>query len=213
LHGVAVANDAGVATVTITPPITEGEYVDIVVTKNQYIPYIAQIPIAILPQFCEMPLNLEGDVEECDATIGWKEPKNIDGKLLGYNIYRDEEKINEELLIEPEFTDKDLENGTYAYQVSAVYEHCDESELTEAIIVVIDCQNINCNKPVNMSVEPGICIAIITWNEPENINGKLLGYNIYRNEEKINGRKMCFVFENRLFLYKPDMFKIAWQGQ
>lgn len=42
--------------------------------------------------------------------------------LLGYNVYRDGVKINNELVTEPTYTDLDLGNNTYNYNVTAVYE-------------------------------------------------------------------------------------------
>ena len=42
--------------------------------------------------------------------------------LLGYNVYRDGAKINNELVTEPTYTDLDLGNNTYNYNVTAVYE-------------------------------------------------------------------------------------------
>ncbi|MDR0294603.1 MAG: C25 family cysteine peptidase, partial [Prevotellaceae bacterium] len=48
LHGVAVADASGIANVSLDPPIISGGDVDIVVTRNQYRPYIVQIPAAAL---------------------------------------------------------------------------------------------------------------------------------------------------------------------
>jgi hypothetical protein len=89
------------------------------------------------PQFCEKPVELSGVDDGKAAVITWKKPANIDGTLFGYNLYRDEEKINEEYLLELEYRDEELANGTYTYKVSAAYEHCVESELTEGVSVTI----------------------------------------------------------------------------
>jgi len=48
LLGVALADETGIANVTLTPPVTETGNIDIVVTRNQYIPYITQIPVTTL---------------------------------------------------------------------------------------------------------------------------------------------------------------------
>ncbi|MCL2167935.1 MAG: C25 family cysteine peptidase [Lentimicrobiaceae bacterium] len=90
------------------------------------------------PEFCEPPVELAGIDEEANAILTWNTPENIDGELLGYNIYRDEVKINTEILEDTEYTDENLENGTYIYKVSAIYKHCEESELTEGVSVTID---------------------------------------------------------------------------
>jgi hypothetical protein len=90
-----------------------------------------------LPELCEKPVSLSGDSIENTASIKWQIPENIDGELLGYNIYRDEKKLNEQPIEDTEYLDENLEDGTYIYKVSAVYEHCDESELTDGVTVVI----------------------------------------------------------------------------
>ncbi|MCL2597894.1 MAG: C25 family cysteine peptidase, partial [Paludibacter sp.] len=46
LYGTAVTDETGVANVTLNPAITTPGDVDIVVTRNQYIPYITQVPAA-----------------------------------------------------------------------------------------------------------------------------------------------------------------------
>ena len=43
-------------------------------------------------------------------------------RVMGYNVYRDGAKINNELVTEPTYTDLDLGNNTYNYNVTAVYE-------------------------------------------------------------------------------------------
>ncbi|MBE0640338.1 MAG: choice-of-anchor D domain-containing protein [Bacteroidales bacterium] len=55
--------------------------------------------------------------------------------LLGYNIYRDGEKLNEELLPETTFTDEIEEGVTYLYGVTAVFEY-GESIPAEVIVAV-----------------------------------------------------------------------------
>jgi hypothetical protein len=92
---------------------------------------------------CEMPLELTGIDEEKTAILTWSEPEGAEG-LLGYNLYRDEVKINETLIEEKEYRDEELENGTYIYKVSAIYENlCYESELTDGVSVTIDYIGIN----------------------------------------------------------------------
>jgi hypothetical protein len=89
---------------------------------------------------CPIPVNLNVEVENCGADITWDEPETTDG-LLGYNIYRNEDKINEEPIIETIYFDEILENGTYSYQISALFDY-GESNLTEDITVEIICLGI-----------------------------------------------------------------------
>jgi hypothetical protein len=147
----------------------------------------AGIDLVVTPQFCEKPVNLVGINDETDAVITWGNPANIDGVLLGYKVYRDGGEIGETEATETEYRDKNLANGTYVYKVSAKYEHCEESILTDGASVVIFVPQL-CEKPENPSTIPDETdyhIAIISWDEPQNIDGILLGYNIYR-EGKLN---------------------------
>lgn len=43
-------------------------------------------------------------------------------KLLGYNVYRDGQKINTTLVTEPDFIDTTAEKGTHKYHVTSVYD-------------------------------------------------------------------------------------------
>jgi len=95
------------------------------------------------PQWCEPPIDLTVISEEADAVLSWEPPVNIDGTLLGYNIYRDNVQINDELVENPEYRDVDLEDGTYIYQISAVYLHCNESVKTDSVSVTIYFEGIS----------------------------------------------------------------------
>jgi hypothetical protein len=129
---------------------------------------------------CEKPVNLQGDVEGKNVFLSWEDSENIEGKLLGYNVYRDEVKINENIVLDKEYIDNNLASGAYIYKVSAIYEHCEESELIEGIILII------CEPPTTISVVPESYAIFITWEEPESKEGELLGYNLYRDEKIIN---------------------------
>jgi len=87
-----------------------------------------EVSVTILPEFCEPPVNIVLTDEETSILITWSEPVNIDGILKGYNVYRKDNKINTDLVTAKEYRDEQPEGGYY--QVSAVYEHCGESELS-----------------------------------------------------------------------------------
>jgi hypothetical protein len=131
---------------------------------------------------CIAPVELTAVVENNNAAvIKWEDSPEMEGTWLGYNIFRDGEQINTELWTEKTYTDENLAAGTYSYQVSAVYEAC-ESELTDEVTVTI----LLCEKPTNLEGVAEKTTAIITWNEPENMEGTLLGYNIYRDGTLLN---------------------------
>ncbi|MCL2291406.1 MAG: C25 family cysteine peptidase [Bacteroidetes bacterium] len=89
------------------------------------------------PQLCGKPVNLLGVSAANTVFINWNRPKYVDGIILGYHIYRDGSRIAETAPTVIEYRDEGLANGTYSYQVSAVYEHCEESELTSAIPILV----------------------------------------------------------------------------
>jgi hypothetical protein len=164
-------------TMTLSEILPLGTIINVVVTGQNYLRYEAEV---LVIELCEKPENLSATVERKTATLTWDDAEDMEGILLGYNIYRDEKKINENLISGTEYLDENLSSGVYLYQVSSAYEHCEESKLTEEISVTI------CEQPTIISVTAENNTIIITWDEPESLDGLLLGFNLYRNEDKIN---------------------------
>jgi hypothetical protein len=181
--GTAVVT-GGIATITFSEPATTAMELKLAVTGFNKVTYLGEISVSTTttPQLCEKPVKLSGMAEEYDAVITWNQPVDIDGVLTGYNIYRDEVLISETAATITEYRDETLAPGSYIYKVSAKYEHCPESELTAGITVVIIYIPVLCEKPVNLSGMAEEYDAVITWNQPVNIDGILTGYNIYRDE-------------------------------
>jgi len=159
----------------------------------------------IPPGHCEEPVDLEGIAEKTTAILTWKKPVNIDGKLLKYNVYRDEVKIGEVMPNILTYQDKDLDYKTYIYKVSASYGHCSESELTDGVPVTIFC---DAPVPVNFTGVANQSTATLTWEEPEHIGIVLTGYNIYRDGDKIHEAEITELeyhdenLENRTYIYE-----------
>ncbi|MCF8301904.1 MAG: T9SS type A sorting domain-containing protein [Bacteroidales bacterium] len=72
-----------------------------------------------LPFYLTPPQNLQAEVTGDEVSLTWESP--IEENLLGYNVYRDNEKLNEEPVSEEYYIDDNLEVGTYLYGVTAVY--------------------------------------------------------------------------------------------
>jgi hypothetical protein len=98
-----------------------------------------------------MNWNLQAFVESTDA--GSRE------SLLGYDVYRDDVKLNQDIWTSTSYVDENLLNGTYDYHVTAVYDdgESDPSNSVEVIInqpviayadsmALVDLYN-NCNGP------------------------------------------------------------------
>jgi len=74
--------------------------------------------------------------------------------LLGYNVYRDAAKINEELVTMCEFHDMEVEPfETYSYYVEAVYSDGCTSESSQ-IEVTTDSEGVSENENMNVKVYP-----------------------------------------------------------
>ena len=71
-----------------------------------------------LPQ----PINLEVSNEDHDIILEWDIEEEDDGTLIGYNVYRDGEKITETPVDTTTHADEQMLSGTYEYYVVAVYE-------------------------------------------------------------------------------------------
>lgn len=54
--------------------------------------------------------------------------RNPDRALLGYNVYRNDVQVNDELVLETNYTDTGFGTGDICYVVTAVYSMCGESE-------------------------------------------------------------------------------------
>jgi Leucine-rich repeat (LRR) protein len=73
--------------------------------------------------------NLQAFIEAADA--GSRE------SLLGYNIYRDDNKLNNDVWTSTSYVDENLLNDTYDYHVTAVYDD-GESDPSNSVEVIID---------------------------------------------------------------------------
>lgn len=79
-----------------------------------------------------------------DYSLNWNlqafiEPSDARSRetLLGYNVYRDNEKLNSDTWTSSSYVDENLLNGTYDYHVTAVYDD-GESDPSNSVEVVIN---------------------------------------------------------------------------
>jgi len=149
------------------------------------------------PETCEKPEEFSGFIEGKNIVLNWEEPEYIYKPLLGYNVFRNGEKLNGTPVIETTYTDENIANGTYNYQVSTVYDNC-ESKLTYGIKIEFFVP-IYCEKPLDVEGTANENTAIITWKKPENIDGILVNYVIYRDRDSIAVKlpdELAFMDEN-----------------
>jgi hypothetical protein len=136
----------------------------------------------VIPELYPRVQNVVADLQGENITINWAAPE--EGTPNGYNIYRNNYKLNSTLLTNTTFTEENIVNGVYAYNVTAVYESNKESYAEMSNVICLFLPEL-CEPPVNLLYIMANNYLTITWNEPVIIDGVLTGYEIYRNGEKI----------------------------
>jgi len=128
------------------------------------------------------PSGLEAEIVDYNNIhLTWQEPE-ISRSLVGYNIYRNDELYDQIELpfLETEYLDATLDNGNYAYYITALY---DQGESLASNTVEIE---LLLPAPTNLTVtlnDPNPNI-VLQWQAPQT-GRELDGYNIYRNNEVI----------------------------
>ncbi|MCF7920507.1 MAG: carboxypeptidase regulatory-like domain-containing protein [Candidatus Cloacimonetes bacterium] len=131
-----------------------------------------------------------------------------------YNVYRDSVLLATELL-QPEFTDTDLEDGTYTYGISAVYS-AGESEISEVTIdvfpldvsgfitlsdmegnppaegVAVSLQNGYFNWETTTNADGLFCFENINGNQTCNIRAEYENYYIWSEELQVGDEDIHF---------------------
>ncbi len=74
------------------------------------------------------------------------------GQAYGYDIMRDGKQLNNQLITDVTYTDRNLTPGTYTYQVRAYYQSSCISDYTEPVSIEVDYSN-GCQKPGMLFVE------------------------------------------------------------
>ncbi|MBN2173588.1 MAG: carboxypeptidase regulatory-like domain-containing protein [Bacteroidales bacterium] len=145
--------------------VTEMEYTDPDLEPGIYVYYVTavydgveSIPSQDIQVNLQVPALLpmasfSGEKEGNDVHLFWNtSPTCLDA--LGYNVYRDGDKINDELITEMEYFDLDLPNGSYDYYGTAVFEYGESSATnTITIPILVGMEEIR-SKTVNIFPNP-----------------------------------------------------------
>jgi hypothetical protein len=132
-----------------------------------------------LPEMYARVQNVVAELDGNNITINWQAP--AEGTPTGYNIYRDGTKLNSALLSATTFVEQNVEQGVYAYGVTAVYDGNKESFTEMSNIICNFLPPALCEEPSNLSVSFDE-IIIITWSDPLHIDGNLKGFMVYRDD-------------------------------
>lgn len=164
-----------------TSLITETKFTDVITVPNDYTYHVTGIfgggcesekslpvNITITPiGTCNTPTNLKTEVIRDNIQVTWSRAQaTIPNKLVGYNLYRNGVKINEELITETFYTDTKLEMGEYTYQIEAFYNNSCISDKSNAVVAEIVGYN-SVTKPENLSITVDNAItSTLKWEEP-----------------------------------------------
>ncbi|MCF8365310.1 MAG: T9SS type A sorting domain-containing protein [Bacteroidales bacterium] len=120
------------------------------------------------------PENLSAEVTNSDVTLTWDAPNNT--MLMGYNIYRDEVKINPAPVTQTTYFDPGVAPGTHLYSATALYSY-GESAKSDPVQVFIEgdvgkIHGFVRDAVTNLAIEKAIITAtntengVITFNTP-----------------------------------------------
>lgn len=82
------------------------------------------------------PVNLTAVPGKASVELGWQ-PGNTENMPLGYNVYRNNVKVNSVPVTETAFTDNKLVYGQYYYKVTAVYSGNRESMESDSVTAFV----------------------------------------------------------------------------
>jgi hypothetical protein len=170
---------------------TELTYTDADLANGIYQYYVtaiygsgASIPSPVATVEVEVPYpptGLSAIVSGDDVSLAWNAPVNSGGlgrALLGYRIYRDGALLNTSL--QTAYTDSNLPNGLYEYQVYAVYANSvsQPSNTVQALVEVL-------YPPTNLSrTVTSHNDVTLHWLAASTSGGlrTFMGYQVYRND-------------------------------
>ncbi len=101
-----------------------------------------------------------------DVTFKPMEPGK-DVELLGYNVYRDGEKLNKRPVAEPTYCDESVEDGKHSYHVSAVY---DKGESLASDPVELEYSSVGVIMSGSSSVRGGAGYISVTLSEASEVD-------------------------------------------
>ena len=91
--------------------------------------------------------------------------------LLGYNIYRDGTKVNTNPWTSTAFTESNVPDGSYSYDVTAIYE---EGESSGAGPVQLTVNNLGLEVPANLTASVSGDMVSLSWTGPGSSQEELI---------------------------------------
>jgi len=94
--------------------------------------------IGVLTVPLPAPLNLQTQVNNLTVHLNWQKPvfDSTSVTFQGYNIYRDNNKINSSLVNDTTYTDVLTHSGQYTYCVTSVYTQGESAKICQDVTVI-----------------------------------------------------------------------------
>lgn len=103
------------------------------------------------------PTALKAEIQNRqDVHLTWT--ANSEPDLAGYAVYRDGKRITTTLLLSPTYVDYNVAEGQYSYQVTTLDKAAWESELSDAVKIVVDITppTTHLQSPANLATVSGL---------------------------------------------------------
>ncbi|MFA7057341.1 MAG: FlgD immunoglobulin-like domain containing protein, partial [Candidatus Cloacimonadales bacterium] len=126
----------------------------------------------LMPQ---MVTNVATTITNNDLVLSWDYPVDT-GLISSYKVYRDGVVIA--TTQDNSFTDVDLVNGDYSYQIMTFYNDTIDNPITEALVVAY----INAYPITNLSTNIVDQDIVLDWDSPLDMYG-FIHYEVSRNDE------------------------------
>lgn len=138
------------------------------------------IPVDLTPPM--IPANFAATPGDRRVVLTWS--ANQESNLAGYNVYRNGTRLNQGPVTVPTYTVNNLANGVeYTFQLSAITTNNVESNKTVPITIAPKDNTIPAT-PTGLVVTYDDQILRLVWNP--NPESDLAGYNVYRDNIKVN---------------------------
>jgi len=133
-------------------------------------PFISNInvPVTLHIGQCPLPppLNIVGhEILPNIAYLSWQVPEPS-GNLLGYNIYRNNQKINPDIVSNLFYEDSLTNPSQYFYHVTAVYPECEASSDTISLVIT----NLNEKENSGITIFPNPATNFVNIKSQHSIN-------------------------------------------